>query len=263
MNNRKALLIDTNLCVGCQACVEACKEENNQPDVETFDLSSTSYTAVIDKGDVYLRRMCMHCEVPTCVSVCPVGALQKTELGPVIYDAEKCIGCRYCMQACPYGVPTYEWNTTNPKIQKCTMCYSRQKVGKIPACAEACPAEATIFGDRDELLAVARKRMIDEPETYVDHIFGEHEAGGTSVLFISSVPFKELGFPMNLPGEPLPDLTWNVISKIPRFSVFFGSFLYGVWWVIDRRMEIADKENDVGNKENKIVWNQTQRKDQV
>jgi formate dehydrogenase iron-sulfur subunit len=142
------------------------------------------------------------------------------------------------------------------------MCYNRQKVGKILACVEACFVEATIFGTRDELLVVARQRMVDEPETYIDHIFGEHEAGGTSVLYISAVPFKQLGLPMNLPGEPLPDLTWSVLSKIPRFSVFFGSFLYGVWWVIDRRIEIAEQEPEKKNNNfRKPVWDHTQQKD--
>ncbi len=263
MLKRKALLIDVNLCVGCNACVDACREENNQPeDADPTVLSCTAYTAVIEKDEVYTRKMCMHCEAPTCVSVCPVGALEKTESGAVIYHYDKCIGCRYCMQACPYSIPTYEWNSTKPKVQKCTMCYPRQKIGKIPACAEACPAEATVFGDRDELLALARQRKIEEPETYIEHIFGEHEAGGTSVLFTSSVPFDSLGLPMNLPMEPLPDLTWNVLSKIPRFSVFFGTFLYGVWWVIDRRMELADDEID-SNNINRINPDRKNQKDQV
>ncbi len=262
MRGRKALLIDTELCAGCNACVDACKEENNQPDVETTDLSSISYTAVIEKEGVYTRRLCMHCEYPTCVSVCPVGALEKTESGAVIYHYEKCIGCRYCMQACPYSVPTYEWNSTSPKVQKCTMCHARQKVGKIPACAEACPVEATIFGDRNELLKIARKRLSDDPTTYVNHIYGEHEAGGSSVLFASSVPFEKLGFPGNLPMEPLPNLTWDVLSKIPRFSVFFGAFLYGVWWVIDRRIELADNGTE-NNRFNQHLLDNEQKKEQV
>ena len=244
MAKRKGLLFDAYLCVGCEACVDACKEENNHPEAETTDLSCKSYTAVIEKDGVYTRRLCMHCEIPTCVSVCPVGALEKTESGAVIYHYEKCIGCRYCMQACPYNIPTYEWDSITPKVQKCTMCYNRQKVGKIPACAEACPAEATIFGDRDELLEIARTRIAEEPKEYINHIFGEHEAGGSSVLYTSSIPFDQLGLPMNLPGEPLPELTWDVLSKIPRFSVFFGAFLYGTWWVIDRRMEMAEKEDN-------------------
>lgn len=259
MTQRKGLLIDTNLCVGCEACVDACKEENNQPDVERSVLSATSYTVVQEKNGIYTRRLCMHCESPTCVSVCPVGALEKTESGAVIYHYEKCIGCRYCMQACPFNVPTYEWNNTKPRVQKCTMCYARQKVGKIPACAEACPAEATIFGNRDELLKIAKERRIEDPESYIDHIFGEKEAGGTSVLFTSSLPFDKLGLPINLPDSPLPNLTWDVLSKIPRFSVFFGSFLYGVWWVIDRRMEVAEKEQKNNNVQ--AIWNHSEQKD--
>ena len=132
----------------------------------------------------------MHCAEPTCVSVCPVGALQKTSLGPVVYDAEKCMGCRYCLQACPFQVPTYEWNQRLPKMRKCDMCYERQSQGKLTACAEVCPTGATKNGDRDELLAEARQRIADKPGQYYGKIYGVKEVGGTSVLLPFGGPLR-------------------------------------------------------------------------
>jgi formate dehydrogenase iron-sulfur subunit len=236
----KGLLIDITKCIGCQACASACKEANGLPGEPEEELSATAYTVVKQKGDVYYRRLCMHCNDPSCRSVCPVKAFEKTPEGAVIYHANRCIGCRYCMQACPFSVPTYEWKKRAPKVRKCIMCYERLKEGKITACAEACPTGATIFGEREELLAEAKRRIQENPGTYVDHIYGEKEAGGTSVLFLSSVPFKELGFPANLPEYSLPQLTWGALKKVPSIIVFGGAFLYGVWWIIDRRMELAE-----------------------
>ncbi len=243
MTKPKALLIDITRCIGCKACVYACKEANHLPEKEDEELSSSSYTVVKEKEGVYYRRLCMHCNEPTCASVCPVKAFQKTAEGPVIYLGERCMGCRYCIQACPFDVPTYEWESTKPLVRKCSMCAERQKQGKITACSEACPTGATTFGDRDELLAEARKRIQENPGQYVDHIYGEKEAGGTSVLFLSSVPFEKLGFRMGLIEQPLSDLTWKIMSKIPNYVVVSGVFLYGIYWIINRRMEAANLEH--------------------
>jgi formate dehydrogenase iron-sulfur subunit len=240
MEKQKGLLIDVTQCIGCGACASACKEANGLPPEEEQELSATAYTVVKEKDGLYYRRLCMHCEEPSCKSVCPVGAFEKTPEGAVIYHANRCIGCRYCMQACPFNVPTYEWKKRAPKVQKCIMCYHRLKEGKPTACSEACPTGATMFGDRDELLIEARKRIQENPGQYVDHIYGEKEAGGTSVLFLSSVPMGEFGFPTNLPDYPLPQLTWQALSKVPSVAIFGGAFLYGVWWIIDRRMELAE-----------------------
>lgn len=240
MTKPKALLIDITRCTGCQACTLACKEANGLPGEEEKELSATAYTVVKEKDGVYYRCLCMHCNDPTCASVCPVGAFEKTPQGAVIYHAHKCIGCRYCMQACPFGIPTYEWNKQAPKVRKCTMCYERQKEGGIPACAEACPTEATTFGDRDELIHVARRRIKENPDLYVGHIYGEKDAGGTSVLILSNVPLEMLGFPANLGDRPLPELTWAALKKVPSIAIFGGAFLYGIWWIIDRRMELAE-----------------------
>ena len=240
MSNPKGLLIDLTKCIGCEACVYACKEANNLPDTEEHQLSSTAYTVVKEKDDTYYRQMCMHCDEPTCASVCPVKAFEKTEEGAVIYHDEKCLGCRYCMQACPFGVPAYEWNKTLPLVRKCTMCLERQKDGKVTACTEACPTGATIFGDRAELIQEARKRIEAQPDQYVNHIYGEKEAGGTSVLLLSSVPFGTLGFPTNISTQPLPSLTWKIMSKIPNYVAVSSFLLYGIYWIIDRKMELAD-----------------------
>ena len=139
-----------------------------------------------------MRKLCMNCDDPACASVCPVGALQKDRLGPVTYDKHKCMGCRYCMAACPFSVPKYEWDKAVPGVRKCIMCAPRVAAGKPTACAEVCPTGATKFGERDELLKEARKRIQDNPGTYLPHIYGETEVGGTSVMLLSSLDFQQV-----------------------------------------------------------------------
>ena len=244
----KGLLIDTTKCIGCNACREACREKNGQPatsdDPYADDLSAGSYTVVKKSGDVFYRRLCMHCADPTCASVCPVGALRKTAAGPVTYDESRCIGCRYCLLACPFGVPRYEWNARWPKVTKCNLCADRLAAGKQPACAEACPTGATLFGDRDELIAEARRRIAENPGTYVNRVYGLEEVGGTSVLFLSAVPFEQLGMRTDLLREPLPLLTYRVLSKIPHFVGLGGVLLGGIWWITHRREEVARAEGE-------------------
>jgi formate dehydrogenase iron-sulfur subunit len=241
MATKKGLLIDITRCVGCGACSQACAEANNLPQEEATELSATHYTVVkrLKEDTVYLRRLCMHCERPTCVSVCPVGAFTKMDTGAVLYDENKCLGCRYCIQACPFEVPRYEWGSLAPRVQKCKMCYERVSSGKQTACAEACPAEATMFGDRDTLIAEARSRINQNPGQYIDYIYGLEEVGGTSVMYISNVSFAELGLPMNLPKEPIPDLSWRILSQIPKYVVAAGIVLFGIHWITSRRNEVA------------------------
>ena len=249
----KAVLYDSTLCIGCRACEAACAERWGHPYDEKIAaqerLSAQKLTAIETHGERYSRRMCMHCAEPTCVSVCPVAALTKTALGPVVYDADKCMGCRYCMQACPFQVPSYEWNARLPRVRKCDMCYDRQLAGKPTACTEACPVEATVTGEYDDIVALARKRMAENPEQYYHRIYGLREAGGTSVLFLSGVPFDQIGLRTNVPNEPIPALTWRALELVPDVVTVGTTLLAGIWWITNRRDEVAKAEGrEKGNR---------------
>ncbi len=198
MAKTRAILIDITRCIGCRSCEQACKEIHDFPRDTEATLSPTALTIVEDHGARFVRRLCMNCQDPACASACLVGALQKTALGPVTYDAAKCIGCRYCIVACPFGVPRYEWSKLVPFVKKCAMCYGRQAKGQPPACVEACPVQASIVGWRDDIVEEAQRRILLDSK-YVKHIYGSQEAGGTSVFFISDVPFENLGFATRVP----------------------------------------------------------------
>ncbi|MCU0242423.1 MAG: 4Fe-4S dicluster domain-containing protein [Vicinamibacteria bacterium] len=233
------LLFDSTRCIGCQGCSAACKEQNNLP--ETVEPRTTAYTwtTVEQHAGVFIRRLCMHCEDPACVSVCPVGALTKDPHGPVVYNAERCIGCRYCLMACPFGVPKYQWDRAIPIVGKCILCASRVQKGQPAACAEVCPTGATTFGQRETLITEAADRLRARPGAYVQHIYGLEEAGGTGVLLLSGVPFETLGLSVNLPKQPLPMLTWQILSKVPDFVAVAAAFLYGIHWITKRRDAVA------------------------
>ena len=247
MSAVKAILTDTTRCTGCEKCVEACKAENRLgPDAprrwkrQIDDLSSTRYTTIVRRpGSHFVRRQCRHCVRPACVSACIVGALQKRPNGPVTYDPDRCMGCRYCMMACPYGIPRYDWEAAVPYVRKCTLCNPRLEAGKQPACTEACPHEATIFGDRDELIAEAHRRIAAEPEKYQSAVVGETEVGGTSVLYVSDISLDFLGFKPKLGDQPLDERTWAALSKVPPMVVGVGTLMAGIWWVSGRRQKLA------------------------
>ena len=245
---KKGILIDSTLCIGCGACAMACKERNHLPQAsdgfQNDQLSAQTYTIVKETNGRFIRRLCMHCEVPTCVSVCPVGALEKTESGPVVYHEDRCMGCRYCMVACPFSIPRYEWNKILPRVRKCDLCADRLVAGLPTACAEVCPTGATRFGDRDELIKEARARIDASPQRYVDHIYGLEEVGGTSVLLLSDIPFDDLGYRTDLTKEPLPLLTWKVLQKIPNFVATGCVLLGGVWWITSRREDVERAEGE-------------------
>jgi formate dehydrogenase iron-sulfur subunit len=242
----KALLYDATVCIGCKQCEQACAEKNKlrYDDAVAAEQrqSDHKYTVVLTKGDKFMRRLCMNCQEPACASVCPVGALKKTAAGPVTYDENKCMGCRYCMVACPFGVPKYEWGKVLPKVQKCTLCADRVAAGQQTACADICPTGATKFGERDDLIQEAQQRIRDNPGRYINHIYGLTEVGGTSVLLLSSVPFEEFGYRADLSKDPLPILTYRVLSRIPDFVPLGGMLLGGVWWITHRREEVAAAE---------------------
>ncbi len=214
------MLYDSTRCVGCMACMTACKERNNLPPEridpsQLYDdpvmLSSKTKTVIKSTGGEnprFVKRQCMHCVKPACVSVCMLGALHKSEGGVVVYDESRCVGCRYCQIACAFNVPKFEWDKALPKIVKCEMCHTQLVSGEQPGCCEVCPREAVIFGRRHELLAEARRRIAGDFK-YLDHIYGEYEVGGLQVLYLSDVPFTELGLP-DLGIEPVPELSETV-----------------------------------------------------
>ena len=239
---KAAILTDLTKCVGCEACALACKEINDLPrDSANNLLTAYTWSAVEHRKGVNIRRQCMHCEEPACASACPVGAITKTPEGAVTYDGHKCMGCRYCMIACPFGIPKYQWDKAIPVIQKCILCYEKALLkGEQPACTAACPTGATIFGERSALISEAQQRMADHPGKYVPHIYGLREAGGTSVFYLSAVPFAELGFPENMIEDPYPKLTWKVLNKIPGIVTTGAVFLAGIWWIVNRRITLQD-----------------------
>lgn len=243
---QKAVLYDSTLCVGCRACEEACARKWNLPYNDAIasqeQLSENKLTTIATYGDRYARRMCMHCAEPTCVSVCPVGAFQKTPLGPVVYLEDRCMGCRYCMLACPYNVPVYEWSETLPKVRKCDMCHERVKAGKPTSCSEACPTGATITGERKELIKEAQRRMAENPGQYNGRIYGLQEVGGTSVLMLAAVPMQQLGVRANLPNAPLSLATRAALSFVPDVVGVGTVLLSGVYWITHRREEVAAAE---------------------
>jgi len=242
----KAILYDATLCIGCKMCEQACAEQHGLPYDDNIAAeqrqSDHKYTVVLNQDGKYMRRLCMHCQDPTCASVCPVAAFHKTALGPVVYEASRCIGCRYCMMACPFSVPKYEWNKTWPLVRKCDMCSERVTKGLPTACAEICPTGATKFGERDDLIAEAKDRIAKGQGQYVDHIYGLNEVGGTSTLLLSSVPFEYFGFKPGISTVAPPLLTQGVLSHIPDLVTIGAVGLGGIWWLCNRKEEVAEAE---------------------
>jgi formate dehydrogenase iron-sulfur subunit len=252
----KAILTDTTKCIGCGQCVIACKQvnklEDDMPRRWTLNdgLSSRNWTSVVVReGDKFVRKQCRHCIDPACMSVCPVGAFSKTADGAVVYDSTKCIGCRYCMMACPYGIPRYDWDKAVPYVQKCNLCAPRLAEGKQPGCTEACPTKATIFGDRDELLTEAKKRLAAEPHKYIQKVWGEHEVGGTCVLYISGIDLDFLHYGQPIGNKPLPELTAPAMNAVPFAFVGMGSVMAGLHWFFKRKEKVAGVEADENEKE--------------
>jgi formate dehydrogenase iron-sulfur subunit len=189
----------------------------------------------------------MHCVEPSCVAACLVGGLSKTPQGPVIYDPDKCIGCRYCMLACPFHVPRYEWDRTAPFVRKCSMCFERLEQGQLPACVDACPNDVMKFGERDELLAVAHEMVRRHPDRYLPRVWGESEFGGTSVLVLSDVDLSAVGWPQE-PAVPIPSLTDPLIHQTPFIGLGVALGCWGLSAIIQRRNRLMRGEES-GNAE--------------
>jgi len=237
------VLVDTTQCLGCRSCETACAESNGLPEPERVgdetifakhrETSQSQFTVVNQaKGEGearYAKTQCLHCVVPACASACPVKALDKTEAGPVIYHEDRCIGCRYCMIACPFGVPKYEYDKAIPYVRKCTMCTARLAEGKPPACVESCPGGALQFGKREDLLAKARKRVFAPDSKYVPHIFGEHEAGGTSWMYIADRPLSEFGLPEDVGDRSFFENTRGALGVVPLVITLWPPLLMGLY----------------------------------
>ncbi|HOO56520.1 MAG TPA: hydrogenase 2 operon protein HybA [bacterium] len=264
------VLVDTTLCIGCRECERACERTNHVADTpltdEYFDdksvfdseraLSVNQYTVVNkypnpveigDDGAVYVKKQCMHCVHAPCVSACIVGAFKKDEkTGAVTYNAWECIGCRYCMMACPFQVPTNEFGKAiEPRIKKCTFCFDRiSKYNGTPACADACPMGAMTFGKRSELIEVARERIKLNPDKYLNHIYGEHEAGGTSWMYLAGMPFDKIGFPKL--ADTSPAMTSETLMHsafkhwIPPFSIYAA--IGATMWIYTRKKQSDEDE---------------------
>lgn len=244
-------LIDISLCTGCRKCEKACAETNKLPEPFMIDQNGKGYRTETDidsftvvseyktdlegvspptnePGKVFVKRQCMHCLQPACAAACLVKAMYKTPDGPIIWRGEKCMGCRYCMLSCPFDVPKFEYGSINPRIRKCVLCYETNiQNNKVPACVQACPVEAIEFGERAKLLDIAKTRIYSDPK-YVRYIYGENEAGGTGVLYISKVPFEQIGFKTDIGTVPYPEYTKPFLYSVPLVLLLAPTLMAGI-----------------------------------
>lgn len=262
----RGVLVDTTLCVGCRSCEAACSEANGtappeRPDddavfatvrttgPETFTVVNRASVKSPSGEDRYAKRQCMHCVEPACATACAVNALEKTLEGPVVYDPSKCMGCRYCMVACPFSIPKYQFAKAVPLVRKCQFCAERQAKGLEPACTSACPSGALTFGYRAELLETAKKKVWGSPDRYVHHVWGENEAGGTSWLYISDIPFEEFAMRTNVPKEPYIGLTEGALSTVPFVLTLWPPLLMGLSLFTKRTGDVATAEEKAREEE--------------
>ncbi|MBT1073212.1 4Fe-4S dicluster domain-containing protein [Pelotalea chapellei] len=274
VTKHKTFLIDTTKCTGCRGCQVACKQWNqlkaektvffsgegyqNPPAMTEHTFTRIKFRDYEKNGQnefAFYKEMCMHCNEPACASVCPVGAFVKSPEGPVIYNASRCIGCRFCMIACPFGIPKYEWSKAFPLVKKCTGCYSRIKEGLEPACATACPTAIT-YGSREEMIKEAERRLKNRPQRYFQAIYGKEEAGGTSILYLTHQPLDELGF-KKVTTRPLPSYTWQALRLVPGIFLTMGGGLSLLSWFNHRKERIRQEE---GFKNSKV---QPEKKDEM
>jgi Fe-S-cluster-containing dehydrogenase component len=256
-----AVLHDITRCIGCRKCEAGCNTVNELPKpAKPFDdltvletprrTTAQAYTVVNQffpdgKGrpPVFVKKQCNHCLEPACASACFVKAFTKTPQGAVVYNPDVCVGCRYCMIACPFDIPAYEYHKTlDPRIMKCTLCHPRVMEGKLPGCVEACPTESLVFGAREELIRVARERISSYPERYLDHIYGEYEMGGTSWLYLSGRPFADVGLREDLGTTAAGQLTTGALGAVPMVVGLWPVLLTGIWAINKRKEKIAAEE---------------------
>ena len=250
------ILVDTTRCIGCRRCELGCAEVNGMPVPDISEsknenllktirkTSDAQYTIInryeTEKGTIFVPKRCMHCNQPGCVAACLVKAMRKRPSGHVTWDLN-CIGCRLCMISCPFDIPKFEYNKAMPRIQKCNLCYDRYNNGVLPACVEVCPTQALMFGSRRQILEEGKRRIAVNPDKYVDHIYGEYEVGGTSHLYLSSVPFDQIGFRKDLGTRPYPEYSTGFLYAVP--------FIFVLWPIAMLGINRATKGNGKGKEE--------------
>lgn len=259
--NVGGVLFDATRCIGCRKCEAACNQVNELPKpAKSFDdltvletkrrTDAKTYTVVnkylpeAGKPPVFRKIQCNHCMEPACASACFVHAFKKTETGAVVYDPSVCVGCRYCIVACPFNIPTYEYDKAlSPRVMKCTLCQPRLLEGKLPGCVEACPKEALVFGKRRELLNIAWDRIGANPGRYVEHVYGEREMGGTSWIYLAPKPsFAALGMDEHLGTASAPELTSGALAAVPAVAGVWPVLLTGLYAISKRKEKIAEAE---------------------
>lgn len=274
--NQYGVLVDTTVCIGCRRCEWACKEWNKLPnqlslseyekDRSVFErirrTNADTYTVVnrfenpLDKSrPIFVKKQCMHCSEPGCASSCFVKAFTKNPEGAVTYDASLCVGCRYCMAACPFDIPAYQYyDPWTPEVTKCTFCFDRiVHDGGVPACVSICPVETMTFGKRSDLIELAHKKIIDHPGRYVNHIYGEKEVGGVSWMYLSAVPFDRIGFRTDLGSTPIPSLSKPFLSLVSPVFIVIPALAMGLYSFKHRRDVLEEKaiKQALENKEGK------------
>ncbi|WP_319587672.1 4Fe-4S dicluster domain-containing protein [uncultured Desulfobulbus sp.] len=264
------VLVDLSRCVGCRSCEAACNKEQNLPapekpfnDFSVFDemhhgqkrrTDETSYT-IVNRYEIpgrehplFRKIQCNHCQEPACLTSCFVNAYTKTPEGAVIYNVDVCVGCRTCMVACPFYIPAFRYSSAfHPRIMKCVFCHeTRLTKGLPPACVEACPQEALTFGRRTDLLAVGKQRIRENPGAYVDHIYGEHEAGGTAWMYISPAPFEQVGFDTSVPKEPILNYVKDFLSIVPMVLTVWPALFAGFHLLATRKDKLEQQKKNEG-----------------
>ena len=264
------VLVDLSRCVGCRSCEAACNKEQKLPapekpfnDFSVFDemhhgqkrrTDETRYT-IVNRYDIpgrehplFRKIQCNHCLEPACLTSCFVNAYTKTPEGAVIYDSTVCVGCRTCMVACPFYIPTFRYSSAfKPRIMKCVFCYdTRLTKGLPPACVEACPQEALTFGRRTDLVAAGKQRIRENPGTYVDHLYGEHEAGGTSWMYLSPAPFEQVGIDTTVPKEPILNYVKDFLSIVPMVLTIWPALFAGFHLLATRKDKMTEQKKNEG-----------------
>jgi Fe-S-cluster-containing dehydrogenase component len=274
--NQYGVLVDTTVCIGCRRCEWACKEWNklpNQQSLKEYEKDQSVFRAyrrthadtftVVNQypnprdpsKPIYVKKQCMHCYEPACASSCFVKAFTKRPNGAVVHHPELCVGCRYCMAACPFDIPAYQYNDPwTPEVTKCTFCFDRiGKEGGLPSCVDICPVETMTFGKREDLIELAHKKIQDNPSRYYPHVYGENEVGGTSWLYLSSVPFDRIGFRTDLGTVPIPTLSKPFLSLVSPVFITIPALCMGLYAFKKRRdKEVSEEvEKALAEKEGK------------